>query len=235
MNKYWNCKAKYKAETPEGKLQPATCEIIVESSGYTESEARATEIICKLVNTDLEGFDIKPTRLTEIFRAPGEILFPWYKACIYLHGYDEEKRRATSKQVQVLVQGADIRSSMEVLLKHFAPDDIHSIESTGITDVYPAEDKDFVAQKPCRTQEELHFERFGKEHYEQYRKYASICTDKEDTLIKKATSILGLFSGTDEKEYLTKAGKLCQEYTPNMGDIAGIFPALAIHNILNQY
>lgn len=232
--KYWICKAKYKEETPEGKLRQATYEIIVESTCYTDSEARATEIIRETLRTDIDSLDIKPTRLTEIFRDPGEVLLPWFKAAIHILGYDDDKRKAINKDVQVLVQGEDIPGAIEALLKHFKSEEIRSIETTAITDVYPAGES-IPQQQPRRSEEEVLIERFGKENYDLYKYYGQIACPPEDReLLQLMESKLGKFtSGTTETEYINKARALKKEYAPNMGDMAGIFPALAINNILN--
>lgn len=232
----WLCKAKHKEETSEGKFRTITREFLVESHSYTESEARAIEIMGNEVGQNMESIDIKQSKYTEYFRHSGEVLLPWWKVIVHLISYDENKRRTLSKDVFLLVQEVDIFSALLVIKDKFNNDYVRSIEATSIIEIYPSNGKKYIPQIPRKTEQEILTERFGTHGYKCYMMiFDTSNANFDEMLIKQIDKLLGDISeGQDESSFLKYAQSLEKENAPHIGETAGLFVGLAIRKILNR-
>lgn len=140
MYQWFECKIKYEKTQEDGSVKKVSEPYLVDAVNFTEAEKRIIEEIKPFITGEFEVTDIKKARYAELFESSEEAADKWFKAKLVFITLDEKSAKEKKTTQNVLIQAADLRSSLERLnegMKGSMMDyTIASVNETAIMDVY---------------------------------------------------------------------------------------------------
>lgn len=138
MNKYFECKVKYRKTDELGKNKTVTESYLVDGISFTDAETRINEELAKYISEEFKVTNIKPSNYAEIH--PCENSDRWFKSKVSLMAYDEESGKERKQNLYLLVAGLDVEdaytntiSAMKNTMDDYS---IPSVSETAIIEVF---------------------------------------------------------------------------------------------------
>ncbi len=140
MNEWFECKIKYEKTMENGLVKKVSEPYLVDALSFTEAEKRIIDEISPYMTGEFTVEDIKRARYAEFFETHEESADRWFKAKLVFITLDEKSGKEKKSSQNVLVQAADLRSSIARLdegMKGSMMDyTIASVTETAIMDVF---------------------------------------------------------------------------------------------------
>lgn len=138
MNNWIECKIKYEKTASDGKINNVTETYLVDALSFTEAEARISEEMKSLLNSDFKIISVKRARLNEVF--PSVYGGIWYRCKVFYVSIDEETGYEKKTGVFMLVQADSLENAVENLkegMKGTLADwELSAVSETNILDLF---------------------------------------------------------------------------------------------------
>ena len=143
MKTYFECTIRYEKVMENGCNKKVSEKYIVDSSSFTEAEARIIKEMTHYISGEFTVSDIKRANYSEIFKSEEDAADKYYKCKLAFITLDEKSGAEKKTCTTVLVRASDLRDAAKKLdegMKGTMADYQQcSIAETSILDVYPFE------------------------------------------------------------------------------------------------
>ena len=138
MNKYFDCKIKYRKIDGNGVQKVTTESYIIDALTFSEAEANIQKEMSAYISEEFKVTNIKVANYSEIIK--DERGDRWFKSKVSLIAYDEESGKEKKQNIYLLVQASTAKeaydNTVSAMRNTMGDYSVPSVSETTIMDVF---------------------------------------------------------------------------------------------------